>query len=96
MVERLIEERKDKIKHKDFCIEESNNNGMTPADERYHDDPMAEIDDVTRQQTGVALRKDCFVQHSFEFVELISIVFHFFPYGWSLAIMACALMHGFQ
>merc|ERR1719191_1081423 len=50
MVEKLIKEKEDEIKHKDFCIEEINNNERdTEMKERDRDDLTAKIDDLTSQ-----------------------------------------------
>jgi len=47
MVEKLIKEKEDEIKHKDFCIEEINNNERdTEMKERDRDDLVAKIDDL--------------------------------------------------
>merc|ERR1719379_705204 len=48
MVDKLINEKEDEIKHKDFCIEEINNNERdTEIKERDRDDLVAKIDDLT-------------------------------------------------
>jgi outer membrane murein-binding lipoprotein Lpp len=48
MVDKLIKEKEDEIKHKDFCIEELNNNERdTEMKERDRDDLVAKIDDLT-------------------------------------------------
>merc|ERR1719269_455583 len=48
MVDKLIKEKEDEIKHKDFCIEEINNNERdTEMKERDRDDLIAKIDDLT-------------------------------------------------
>merc|ERR1719478_1719273 len=48
MVEKLIKEKEDEIKHKDFCIEEINANERdTEMKERDRDDLVAKIDDLT-------------------------------------------------
>merc|ERR1719213_708802 len=48
MVDKLIKEKEDEIKHKDFCIEEINNNERdTEMKERDRDDLVAKIDDLT-------------------------------------------------
>jgi len=48
MVDQLIKEKKDEIKHKDFCVEELNNNERdTEMRERDKADLMAKIDDLT-------------------------------------------------
>jgi len=50
MVDKLIKEKEDEIKHKDFCIEELNNNERdTEMKERDRDDLTAKIDDLTSQ-----------------------------------------------
>merc|ERR550514_759823 len=50
MVEKLIKEKEDEIKHKDFCIEEINNNERdTASKERDRDDLIAKIDDLAMQ-----------------------------------------------
>merc|ERR1719389_1256793 len=50
MVDKLIKEKEDEIKHKDFCVEELNNNERdTEMKERDRDDLIAEIDDLTSQ-----------------------------------------------
>merc|ERR1719161_2009873 len=50
MVDKLIKEKEDEIKHKDFCIEELNNNERdTEMKERDRDDLIAKIDDLTSQ-----------------------------------------------
>jgi len=47
MVDKLIKEKEDEIKHKDFCIEELNNNERdTEMKERDRDDLIAKIDDL--------------------------------------------------
>merc|ERR1719161_1804417 len=47
MVEKLIKEKEDEIKHKDFCIEEINANERdTEMKERDRDDLIAKIDDL--------------------------------------------------
>jgi len=47
MVEKLIKEKEDEIKHKDFCVEEINNNERdTEMKERDRDDLIAKIDDL--------------------------------------------------
>merc|ERR1719163_2074981 len=47
MVDKLIKEKEDEIKHKDFCIEEINNNERnTEMKERDRDDLVAKIDDL--------------------------------------------------
>merc|ERR1719364_75816 len=47
MVDKLIKEKEDEIKHKDFCIEEINNNERdTEMKERDRDDLIAKIDDL--------------------------------------------------
>merc|ERR1719191_2223008 len=47
MVEKLIKEKEDEIKHKDFCIEEINaNERETEMKERDRDDLIAKIDDL--------------------------------------------------
>jgi hypothetical protein len=47
MVQKLIKEKEDEIKHKDFCIEEINNNERdTEMKERDRDDLVAKIDDL--------------------------------------------------
>merc|ERR1719235_180426 len=48
MVDKLIKEKEDEIKHKDFCIEEINNNERdTEMKERDRDDLIAKIEDLT-------------------------------------------------
>merc|ERR1719261_456045 len=48
MVDKLIKEKEDEIKHKDFCIEEINNNEReTEMKERDRADLEAKIDDLT-------------------------------------------------
>merc|ERR1719197_1000125 len=48
MVDKLVKEKEDEIKHKDFCIEEINNNERdTEMKERDRDDLTAKIDDLT-------------------------------------------------
>merc|ERR1719158_2177870 len=48
MVDKLIKEKKDEIKHKDFCVEELNNNERdTEMKERDKSDLIAKIDDLT-------------------------------------------------
>jgi hypothetical protein len=48
MVDKLIKEKEDEIKHKDFCIEEINNNERdTEMKERDRDDLVAKIEDLT-------------------------------------------------
>jgi len=55
MVEKLIKEKEDEIKHKDFCIEELNNNERdTEMKERDRDDLVAKIDDLTSQIDSLA------------------------------------------
>jgi len=50
MVDKLIKEKEDEIKHKDFCIEEINNNERdTEMKERDRDDLIAKIDDLSMQ-----------------------------------------------
>merc|ERR1719272_2916375 len=50
MVEKLIKEKEDEIKHKDFCIEELNNNERdTEMKERDRDDVVAKISDLEMQ-----------------------------------------------
>merc|ERR1719265_2593948 len=50
MVDKLIKEKEDEIKHKDFCIEEINNNERdTEMKERDRDDLIAKIDDLAMQ-----------------------------------------------
>merc|ERR1719191_1880078 len=50
MVDKLIKEKEDEIKHKDFCVEELNNNERdTEMKERDRDDLTAKIDDLTSQ-----------------------------------------------
>jgi len=50
MVDKLIKEKEDEIKHKDFCIEEINNNERdTEMKERDRDDLVAKIDDLASQ-----------------------------------------------
>merc|ERR1719305_1185954 len=47
MVDKLVKEKEDEIKHKDFCIEELNNNERdTEMKERYKADLEAKIDDL--------------------------------------------------
>jgi len=47
MVDKLVKESEDEIKHKDFCIEELNNNERdTEMKERDRDDLVAKIDDL--------------------------------------------------
>merc|ERR1719162_1138639 len=47
MVDKLVKESEDEIKHKDFCIEEINNNERdTEMKERDRDDLVAKIDDL--------------------------------------------------
>jgi outer membrane murein-binding lipoprotein Lpp len=47
MVDKLIKEKEDEIKHKDFCIEEINSNERdTEMKERDRDDLIAKIDDL--------------------------------------------------
>merc|ERR1719194_234469 len=47
MVDKLIKEKEDEIKHKDFCVEELNNNERdTEMKERDRDDLIAKIDDL--------------------------------------------------
>jgi len=47
MIDKLVQEKKDEIKHKDFCIEELNNNERdTEMKERDRDDLIAKIDDL--------------------------------------------------
>merc|ERR1719335_615959 len=47
MVDKLIKEKEDEIKHKDFCIEELNNNERdTEMKERDKSDLLAKIDDL--------------------------------------------------
>merc|ERR1719337_826266 len=47
MVDKLIKEKEDEIKHKDFCIEEINNNERdTEMKERDRDDLVAKIEDL--------------------------------------------------
>merc|ERR1719337_597385 len=47
MVDKLIKEKEDEIKHKDFCIEELNNNERdTEMKERDKADQLAKIDDL--------------------------------------------------
>merc|ERR1719420_2023416 len=48
MIDKLIKEKKDEIKHKDFCIEEINANERdTEMKERDRSDIEAKIDDLT-------------------------------------------------
>merc|ERR1719420_1080689 len=48
MVDKLIKEKEDEIKHKDFCVEELNNNERdTEMKERDRSDLEAKIDDLT-------------------------------------------------
>jgi len=48
MIEKLLKEQKDEIKHKDFCIEEINSNERdTEMKERDRSDLEAKIDDLT-------------------------------------------------
>jgi len=55
MVEKLIKEKEDEIKHKDFCIEEINNNERdTEMKERDRDDLVAKIDDLAMQIDSLA------------------------------------------
>jgi len=55
MVEKLIKEKEDEIKHKDFCIEEINNNERdTEMKERDRDDLVAKIDDLATQIDSLA------------------------------------------
>merc|ERR1719162_584744 len=55
MVEKLIKEKEDEIKHKDFCIEEINNNERdTEMKERDRDDLVAKIDDLAMQIDALA------------------------------------------
>merc|ERR1719375_1026213 len=50
MVDKLIKEKEDEIKHKDFCIEELNNNERdTEMAERDKADSEAKIDDLAMQ-----------------------------------------------
>merc|ERR1719473_908370 len=50
MVDKLIKEKEDEIKHKDFCIEEINNNERdTEMKERDRADIEAVIDDLTNK-----------------------------------------------
>merc|ERR1719199_298257 len=50
MVDKLIKEKEDEIKHKDFCVEELNNNERdTEMKERDRDDLVAKIDDLSSQ-----------------------------------------------
>merc|ERR1719271_1152705 len=47
MVDKLIKEKEDEIKHKDFCVEEFNTNELeTEMKERDRDDLIAKIDDL--------------------------------------------------
>merc|ERR1719409_2278661 len=47
MVDKLIKEKEDEIKHKDFCVEEINNNERdTEMKERDRDDLVAKIEDL--------------------------------------------------
>jgi hypothetical protein len=55
MVDKLIKEKEDEIKHKDFCIEEINNNERdTEMKERDRDDLVAKIDDLAMQIDALA------------------------------------------
>jgi len=55
MVDKLIKEKEDEIKHKDFCIEEINNNERdTEMKERDRDDLVAKIDDLAMQIDSLA------------------------------------------
>jgi len=55
MVEKLIKEKEDEIKHKDFCIEEINNNERdNEMKERDRDDLVAKIDDLAMQIDSLA------------------------------------------
>merc|ERR1719146_151276 len=48
MIEKLIKEKEDEIKHKDFCVEELNSNERdTEMKERDRADLEAKIDDLT-------------------------------------------------
>merc|ERR1719171_1998124 len=50
MIEQLLKEKADEIKHKDFCVENLNNN-IRETDQKEHEkkDLIAEIDDLTMQ-----------------------------------------------
>jgi len=55
MVDKLIKESEDEIKHKDFCVEEINNNERdTEMKERDRDDLVAKIDDLTSSIDALA------------------------------------------
>merc|ERR1719281_72461 len=55
MVDKLIKEKEDEIKHKDFCVEELNNNERdTEMKERDRDDLVAKIDDLAMQIDSLA------------------------------------------
>jgi len=55
MVDKLIKEKEDEIKHKDFCIEEINNNERdTEMKTRDRDDLTAKIDDLASQIDALA------------------------------------------
>jgi outer membrane murein-binding lipoprotein Lpp len=55
MVDKLIKEKEDEIKHKDFCVEEINNNERdTEMKERDRDDLIAKIDDLAMQIDSLA------------------------------------------
>jgi len=50
MVDKLIKEKEDEIKHKDFCVEELNTNERdTEMKERDRSDLEAKIEDLTMQ-----------------------------------------------
>merc|ERR1719272_2424319 len=55
MVDKLLKEKQDEIKHKDFCIEELNNNERdTEMKERDRADPEAKIADLAMQVDTLA------------------------------------------
>merc|ERR1740133_362914 len=55
IVDKLVKESEDEIKHKDFCIEEINNNERdTEMKERDRDDLVAKIDDLTMSIDSLA------------------------------------------
>merc|ERR1719265_2664003 len=55
MVDALIQEKEDEIKHRDFCIDELNSNEKdTEMKERDRDDLVAKIDDLAMQIDSLA------------------------------------------
>merc|ERR1719321_2254799 len=55
MIDKLLKEKQDEIKHKDFCIEEINSNERdTEMKERYRADIEAVIDDLTMKIEALA------------------------------------------